>query len=178
MRCRCRAPCCHPWPCRCTRSRPTVILPSTVLPGQQWHFIGVEQVSLPALHWHYWQLQAVLVAGVAPSLLPSCPSRSGRCRASICRRCTCILPASCCRHCQHRAFVHVTGILPASLPCCGVPLPLLCRHLCPHRLCLASSIATLHLPSHETVTTHTGVIASRTEQLRKLGRLLLLPRPV
>ncbi len=29
-----------------------------------------------------------------------------------------------------------------------------------HHLCLASSITTWHLPSHETVTTHTGVIAS------------------
>ncbi len=135
-------------------------MPSTVWPRQQWHFIGVEQVSLLALHWRYCQRQAVLVAGVAPSMLPSCPSRSGRCRASVCQRCACILPTSCWRHCQHRAFVHVTGIVLASLPCCEALLPLLRRHLCPRRLCLASSIATLHLPRHKTVTTCAGVIAS------------------
>jgi hypothetical protein len=75
-------------------------------------------VSLHALHWRHCQRQAVLVAGVAPALLPSWPSRSGRCRASICRRWACVLPASCWRHCQHCAVVHVTGIVPASLLCC------------------------------------------------------------
>jgi hypothetical protein len=72
-----------------------------------------------ALHWRHCQHQAVLVAGVAPTLSPSWPSRSGQCRASVCRPCTCILPASCWRHCQHHAVVHVTGVVPASLPCCA-----------------------------------------------------------
>ena len=71
-----------------------------------------------------------------------------------------LAPAYCYHRCQHRAFVHVTGIVSASLPCCGALFPLSHRHLCPHCLCLASSIATWCLPSHETVVTCAGVISS------------------
>ncbi len=71
-----------------------------------------------------------------------------------------LAPAYCYHRCQHRAFVHVTGIVSASLPCCGALFPLSHRHLCPHCLCLASSIVTLHLPRHDTVMTRTGIIAS------------------
>ncbi len=95
---------------------------------------------MPALHWRYCQRQAVLVAGVAPALLQSCPSRSVRCCASICRCCACIFPASCWHHCQHCAVVHVTGIVLASSPCCGALLLLLRRHLCPHCLCLVPAL--------------------------------------
>jgi hypothetical protein len=57
-------------------------------------------------------------------------------------------------------------------------LPLSRRHLCPHCLCLASSIATLHLPRHKTVTACAGVIASTAPLLLLaiVGIVALVPR--
>jgi hypothetical protein len=138
--------------------------------GSNGIFVGVALVSSRALHWRHCQRQAVLVAGVAPALLPSWPSRSGRCRTSVCQRCACVLPASRWRHCQHCAVVHVTGVVPASSPCCvGAfalvtpaslslsPLPCLqhcdlasaqsrnshnmCWHHCQHRAIIVAGVA-------------------------------------
>jgi hypothetical protein len=70
--------------------------------------------------------------------------------------------------CPHPAGVIASIVLSSMSPAscryhCRVAqalLPLSCRHLCPHCLCLASSIATWCLPSHETVVTCAGVISS------------------
>jgi hypothetical protein len=70
---------CCLWPCCCTRHRPTAIWPLMVWPRQQWHFflffLSVVLAFLPASHWHHCLRQAVLVAGIAPALLPSWPSK-------------------------------------------------------------------------------------------------------
>ncbi len=129
MRHRFRAQCHCPWPCCCTRHWPTAIWPLTVWPRQRWWFIGVALVSLPASHWCHCQRQAVLVAGVAPVLLLSWPSKVRpvqRWRLLALRWCfICIelasLPALCCCHCcRHCAGIVALGAW-ASLPSSRAP---------------------------------------------------------
>ncbi len=131
MRHRCRTHHRRPWPCCCTRRRPTAIWPSTVWPRQRWRFFGIALVSLPALHWCHCQRQAVLVAGIAPALLSSWPLKV---RPVQCWRLPALrwrfahialasLPALCC----HRCHWHCAGII--ALSCGGfcfvalAPLP-------------------------------------------------------
>ncbi len=156
----CRAQCRRLWPRCCTRRWPTAIWPSTVWPRQQWHFFGVALVSLPALHWRHCQCQAVLVAGIAPVLLPSWPSKVWpvlRWRLPALRwHFACIalasLPALCCCPCCRRCF----GIIALIAWAC---LPLSRWHCCPHCLHVTASIANWRLP-YKAVATRTGVIAS------------------
>jgi hypothetical protein len=124
-------------------------------------FFGVALVSLPASHWHHRQHQAVLVAGVAPALLPSWPSkvrlvprwRLPALRWRFARIVLASLPALCRRPCCRR-FAGVIALVTWVL------LPLSRWHRCPCRLCVAASIANWRLPSHEAVATRAGVIAS------------------
>ncbi len=92
-----------------------------------------------------------IIASVRLSLLPALHRhccrvglrRSGRCRAGICQRCACILPALCWRHCQHRAVVLVAGIATASLPS-------LHGHFCPGRAGIVALIAFALPPASQT----------------------------
>jgi hypothetical protein len=116
VRHRCGAQRCCLWPHRCTRHRPTAIWPLTVRPRQRWHFL--------ALHWCPCPHCTGVIASIKLSLLPTlCQhccrvgiQRSSWCHAGVCRQCARVLPASCWRHCQHRAVVLVAGVAPASSP--------------------------------------------------------------
>ncbi len=110
-------------------------------------FFGVALVSLPALHWHHCQRQAVLVTGVALVLLPSWPLKvrpvpRWRLQA-LCWRFAHIallsLPALCCCPC-HQCCAGVIALVAWALS------PLLRCHCCPCRLCVAASIANWRLP--------------------------------
>ncbi len=124
-------------------------------------FFGVALVSLPALHWYHCQRQAVLVAGIAPALLPSWPLKVRPVPRwhlpalpwHFARITLASLPALCCCPCCW----HCAGVI--SLVAWAL-LPLLHWHCCPCHLHIAASIANWHLPSHEAVATRAGVIAS------------------
>jgi hypothetical protein len=157
VRCRC---CAHRhclWPRCCTRRWPTAIWLLTVWPRQRWCFFGIALVSLPALHWHHHQHQAVLVTGVVAKLAFKSPAGAVLAFAGI------VLVF--CLHCAGViASIVLLLLLPAlrrrHCPCCVGTFALLRWHHCPRRLCVVASIANWHLPSHEAVATCAGVIAS------------------
>jgi hypothetical protein len=114
-------------------------------------FFGVALVSLPPLHWHHCQRQAVLVTSIAPALLPSWPLKVRpvpRWRLPALRLCfsriaLASLPASCCCPCCRRCASVIALVMWALLP-------LLRWYHCPRCLRIAASIANWHA----------GVIAS------------------
>ncbi len=118
-------------------------------------------MSLPASHWRCCQLQAVLVAGVAPALLLKWPSKVQlvprwhlpALRWRFARIALASLPALCCCPCCW----HCTGIIAIIA---WALLPLSRWHCCPRCLCIAASIGNWHLPSHNAVATRAGIIAS------------------
>ncbi len=98
-------------------------------------FFGVALVSSPASHWRHRQRQAVLVAGIAPALSPSWPSKVqpvqrwrlpalGWCfarivLASLPALCCCC----CCRHCSGVVALGVWASLPSLHAPCGGGCP-------------------------------------------------------
>jgi hypothetical protein len=102
-------------------------------------FFGIALVSLIALHWRHCQHQAVLVAGIAPALLPSWPSKvrpvpSWR-LPTLCWCFACIAlmssPTLCCC-CQCQCCAGVIALVAWGLfPCCTGTVALLAFTLLP-----------------------------------------------
>jgi hypothetical protein len=183
VRRRCCTQHCCPWPCCCTRHRPTAIWPLTVWSRQRWRFCSIALVSSPALHGHHCQHQAVLVAGVVPALLPSWPSkvRPVPCwrllalRWRFARIALASLPAlcccPCCRHCAGVIALVAWALLPLLhgrfSPCCAgivalvafASLPALQTGGCPITKQLQHALASLPGSCHHCCRRSAGIVA-------------------
>jgi hypothetical protein len=73
---------------------------------------------------------------------------------SLCGHCACVLGCIALHHCCCQCCTGIIFLVMWAL------LFLLRWHCCPHRLCVATSIANWRLPRHKAVATCTGVIAS------------------